>query len=345
MKKERLTLKKIAQEFNVSISTVSKALSDSKEISTETKERIKAFARHYHYKPNNVALSLKNQQSRTLGVIIPEVVHYFFATVIDGIEAVASAQGYNVMVALSNESKERESILIEALSNNFIDGFLLSLSKKTMESGEFSHIQNVIDQGVPVVLFDRVSDQINCDKVIVNDRRGAYDAVQHLIERQRRNIVLITTPDYVSVGKLRTEGYLEALHDAGLSANNELIIRVVETPDSQTDLSYLKTELEHILQTQKVDAIFAVNEIYGAEAMAVLKSYNLRIPEDVAVICFTDGLISKYVSPSLSTVNQHGQEIGKSAAQILIDRLENTEGQEPYYTSIVSCEVIPRESS
>lgn len=345
MKKERLTLKKIAQEFNVSISTVSKALSDSKEISTETKERIKAFARHYHYKPNNVALSLKNQQSRTLGVIIPEVVHYFFATVIDGIEAVASAQGYNVMVALSNESKERESILIEALSNNFIDGFLLSLSKKTMESGEFSHIQNVIDQGVPVVLFDRVSDQINCDKVIVNDRRGAYDAVQHLIERQRRDIVLITTPDYVSVGKLRTEGYLEALHDAGLSANNELIIRVVETPDSQTDLSYLKTELEHILQTQKVDAIFAVNEIYGAEAMAVLKSYNLRIPEDVAVICFTDGLISKYVSPSLSTVNQHGQEIGKTAAQILIDRLENTEGQEPYYTSIVSCEVIPRESS
>lgn len=345
MKKERLTLKKIAQEFNVSISTVSKALSDSKEISTETKERIKAFARHYHYKPNNVALSLKNQQSRTLGVIIPEVVHYFFATVIDGIEAVASAQGYNVMVALSNESKERESILIEALSNNFIDGFLLSLSKKTMESGEFSHIQNVIDQGVPVVLFDRVSDQINCDKVIVNDRRGAYDAVQHLIERQRRDMVLVTTPDYVSVGKLRTEGYLEALHDAGLSANNELIIRVVETPDSQTDLSYLKTELEHILQTQKVDAIFAVNEIYGAEAMAVLKSYNLRIPEDVAVICFTDGLISKYVSPSLSTVNQHGQEIGKTAAQILIDRLENTEGQEPYYTSIVSCEVIPRESS
>lgn len=345
MKKEKLTLKKIAKEFNVSISTVSKALNDSKEISTETKERIKAFARHYHYKPNNIALSLKNQQSRTLGVIIPEVVHYFFATVIDGIEAVASAQGYKVMVALSNESKERESILIEALSNNFIDGFLISLSKKTMESGEFSHIQNVIDEGVPVVLFDRVSDQINCDKVIVNDRRGAYDAVRHLIQRNRQNIVLITTPDYVSVGKLRTEGYLEALQDAGLSTKNKLIIRVVETPDSQTDLRYLKTELEHILQTQKVDAIFAVNEIYGAEAMAVLKSYNLRIPEDVAVICFTDGLISKYVSPSLSTVNQHGQEIGKTAAQILIDRLENSKGQKQYYTSIVTCEVIPRESS
>ena len=345
MKKEKLTLKKIAKEFNVSISTVSKALNDSKEISTETKERIKAFARHYHYKPNNIALSLKNQKSKTLGVIIPEVVHYFFANVIDGIEAVAAAQGYNVMVALSNESKERESILIEALSNNFIDGFLISLSKKTMESGEFSHIQNVIDQGVPVVLFDRVSDQINCDKIIVNDRRGAYDAVQHLIERERRDIVLITTPDYVSVGKLRTEGYLEALHDAGLSANNELIIRVVETPDSQTDLSYLKIELEHILQTQQVDAIFAVNEIYGAEAMAVLKSYNLRIPEDVAVICFTDGLISKYSSPMLSTVNQHGQEIGKTAAHMLIDRLENRRDQKQYYTSIVSCEVIPRESS
>ena len=345
MKKERLTLKKIAKEFNVSIGTVSKALSDSKEISTETKERIKAFARHYQYKPNNVALSLKNQQSRTLGVIIPEVVHYFFANVIDGIEAVAFAQGYKVMVALSNESKERESTLIEALSNNLIDGFLLSLSKKTMESGEFSHIQNVIDQGVPVVLFDRVSDQINCDKVIVNDRRGAYDAVQHLIQRNRQHIVLITTPDYISVGKLRTQGYLEALQDAGLSVKNELIIRVVETPDSRTDLCYLKTELEHILQTQKVDAVFAVNEIYGAEAMTVLKSYNLRIPEDVAVICFTDGLISKYVSPSLSTVNQHGQEIGKTGAHMLIDRLENTKGQETYYTSIITCEVIPRESS
>jgi LacI family transcriptional regulator len=345
MRKESPTLKKIAQELNVSISTVSKALNDSKEISAKTKERIKEFAKHLHYKPNRLALSLKNQQSKTLGVIIPEVVHYFFATVINGIETVASDRGYTLMIAISNESNDRESAILETFYNNYVDGFILSLSKKSLESNEFGHIQSLIDQGLPVVLFDRVSDKINCDKVIVNDRRGAQEAVSHLIERGRREIILISTPDYVSVGKLRTEGYIDALTNAGIKINKDNIIRVIESTNSETNLAYLKMKLKHILQTKKIDAIFAVNEIYGAEAMEVLKSHNLSIPEDVAIICFTDGLISRYSTPALSTVNQHGEEIGIIAANMLIDRIENKNKHLHHFTSVISCTVVHRASS
>ncbi|MEC7454751.1 MAG: LacI family DNA-binding transcriptional regulator, partial [Bacteroidota bacterium] len=281
--KQKITLKKIARELNVSISTVSKALKNSNEIGVETRERIQAFAKFYNYRPNNIALSLKHRKTKTIGVIIPEVVHYFFAQVIDGIERVAHENGYNVVVALSNESHEKEVINMETLADSLIDGFILSLSKGTMQSQDFHHIDEVMSQGMPVVLFDRIADQIECDKVVVDDTQGAYQAVNHLIGKGRKNILLLTTQDYITVGRLRTQGYIKAIQDSSLVLDNELIIKVVDTHNSNAALPSLEAQIEKtISKYPQIDAIFAVNEIYAAAALRVLRQARIQVPDEIA---------------------------------------------------------------
>ena len=211
--KKRITLKEIANELNYSISTVSKALKNSSEIGDDAKEKIKAFAKLYNYKPNNVALSLKNRKTKTIGVIIPEMVHYFFSKVIMGIEKHAKKKGYNVIISVSNESFEKEVLNIETLVDGQIDGLIISLSKETMLKQDFHHINETLDLEIPIVLFDRVSNNIYCDKVIIDDIEGAKKATNHLISNERKNILLITTEDYVNVGRLRTMGYVESLKE------------------------------------------------------------------------------------------------------------------------------------
>ena len=344
--KQKITLKKIAQELNVSISTVSKALKDSTEIGVETRERIQAFAKFYNYRPNNIALSLKHRKTKTIGVIIPEVVHYFFAQVIDGIEKVASEKGYNVIVALSNESHEKEVINMETLADSLIDGFILSLSKGTMQSQDFHHIEEVMSQGMPVVLFDRTADQIECDKVVVDDSQGAYQAVNHLISKGRKNILLLTTQDYITVGRLRTHGYVKAIQDSGLVLDNEFIIKVVDNNNSNSALPNLEDKIEKIISKYpQIDAIIAVNEIYAASALRVLRQANKKVPDEIALVCFTDGLISKFSFPTLTTVSQHSEEIGKKAAKILIDRLSSDDNEIPAKTEVIQCTVVEREST
>ena len=344
--KQKITLKKIAQELNVSISTVSKALKNSNEIGVETRERIQAFAKFYKYRPNNIALSLKHRKTKTIGVIIPEVVHYFFAQVIDGVEKVASKNGYNVIVALSNESHEKEVINMETLADSLIDGFILSLSKGTMQSQDFHHIDEVMSQGMPVVLFDRISDQIECDKVVVDDIQGAYQAVNHLIGKGRKNILLLTTQDYINVGRLRTQGYIKAIQDSTLVLDNELIIKVVDTHNSNAALPALEAQIEKtISKYPQIDAIFTVNEIYAAAALRVLRQARIQVPDKIAVTCFTDGLISKFSTPTLTTVSQHSEEIGKKAAKILIDRLSSDDNEGPPKIEVIKCTVVERESS
>lgn len=344
--KQKITLKKIAQEFNVSISTVSKALKDSHEIGQETRDRIQAFAKFYNYRPNNIALSLKHRKTKTIGVIIPEVVHYFFALIIEGVEQIASQRGYNVVVALSNESLEKEIINMETLADGLIDGFILSLSKETLRMQDYHHINEAMGLGMPVVLFDRTVPEIACDKVVIDDTQGAYNAVMHLFERDRKNILLLTTEDYISVGRLRTQGYFQALQEKGIPLNNDLIIKVVDHENSDIIMSQLEADiLKAFEQHPNIDAIFAVNEIYAAAALRVVRKLELKVPEQVSIICFTDGLISKYSSPTLSTVSQHGEEIGKQAAHLLIDRLESGGENHPVSTSVVPCSIVQREST
>ncbi len=344
--RNKITLKKIAQELNVSISTVSKSLKDSHEIGKETRERIKAFAKSHGYRPNSIALSLKNRKTKTIGVIIPDVVHYFFALVVNGIEQVARKNGYNVVVALSNESFEKEVVNMETLADSLIDGFILSLSKETLKKQDYYHINESINQGMPVVLFDRVVSEIECDKVIVNDFKGAYDATKLLIDKGRENILLLTTEDYINVGRLRTQGYIKAIQDNGLSLENHLIIKVEDSQGPEDDFPELENSIaEAFNKNHKIDGIFAVNEIFAGAALRVLRSLRKVIPKDVGLICFTDGLISKYSYPSLTTVKQHAEEIGKAAAGKLIERLENDNQDMKYEQKVIKSVIIEREST
>lgn len=355
--KRKITLKQIARELDVSISTVSKALSGSKEISEDTTHKIQAFAKLYNYKPNNIALSLKNRKTKTIGILIPEIVHHFFSTVIRGIELVANKRGYNVIVGLSNESFTKEIINMEMLANGSIDGFILSISKETLLKQDYHHFNATINQGMPIVMFDRVVNEVQCDKVIVDDFNGAVKAVQMLIDKGCKNIALITTLDYVSVGRLRTQGYIEAIEDNKMVANSNLILKIDDSLDVENHLEILENEIEKFFELNKnIDGIFAVNELYAVSAMKVAKKLGYSIPDDIQVIGFTDGVLSKHSTPTLTTVSQHGQKMGEQAANLLIDRLEsdNTEYEQyivnkasksDYIKLVIETEIIEREST
>ena len=337
--KKRLTLKLIAKELDVSVSTVSKALRDSAEISEDTRQKIKAFAKLYNYKPNNIALSLKNRKTKTIGVIIPEIVHHYFTTVISGIEQVANEKGYHVIICTSNNSFDKEVINLEILANGSTDGFILSVAKETQQKGDYHHLTEVIEQGMPLVMFDRVIEGINCDKVIIDDMLGAKKAVKHLVEIGCKKIGLITTIDYVSVGKLRTRGYREALKESNIPINEDLILKVEDFDQSEL-------EIQAFLKDKKVDAVFAVNEHFAIYAIKALKEQGLDVPRDVSVIAFTDGELSKRFMPSLTTINQHGEEMGAQAARLLIRKLENDEAEdEPFETIIIETSLVKRNST
>lgn len=344
--RKQVTLKQIAKELDVSISTVSKALRNSIEISDDTKEKVQAFAKLYNYKPNNIALSLKNRKTKTIGVIIPEIVHYFFSKVISGIEEVALERGYNVIVGLSNESFDTEVINMETLANGSIDGFILSISRETLLLQDYHHFNETINQGMPIVMFDRVVNEINCDKVVVDDLSGAYKATTKLIKTGCKNIGIITTNDYVNVGKLRTQGYLDALNDHGIEPEASLILKLEDKLASEMFLDDLEKTIEGFFkENPELDSVFAVNELYAVSAMKVARKLGLKVPVDIKVIGFTDGVLSKHATPTLSTMRQHGEQIGRKAAELLIDRLEKEEEDEHYKTVVIETELIEREST
>ena len=341
--KRKITLKQIPKELDVSISTVSKSLRNSLEIGEETRLKVQAFAKFYNYKPNNIALSLKNRKTKSIGIIIPEIVHYFFSTVINGIEQVANENGYSVVICLSDDSFDKEVLNMEMLANGSIDGFIMSLSKETQYKGDFHHITEVINQGMPVVMFDRVTNDILCDKVIIDDKAAAYEAVQSLIDNGRKKIALVTTVDYVSVGKLRTDGYEKALLDNGLPFNEDLIIKIEDVDTCEITISQL-------LHDRAFDAVFAVNELFAVTIIKTANKMGLKVPEDLAVIAFTDGIISKYSTPSITTVSQSGEKMGNKAAKMLIERLEaehddDDEENENYTTEVIETHLIQREST
>ena len=338
--KRKITLKQIAKELDVSISTVSKSLRNSPEIGEETRLKVQAFAKFYNYKPNNIALSLKNRKTKTIGIIIPEIVHHFFSTVINGIEQVANENGYSVIICLSDDSFDKEVLNMEMLANGSIDGFIMSLSKETQFRGDFHHITEVINQGMPVVMFDRVTNDILCDKVIIDDQSAAYEAVQSLIDKGRKKIALVTTVDYVSVGKLRTDGYIKALLDNGISFDENLIIKI-------EDIDTCEITIGKLLEDKAIDAVFAVNELFAVTIIKTANKIGLNVPKDLAVIAFTDGMISKYSTPTIATVSQNGIKMGIKSAKMLIERLESEENEEDenYKTEIIETHLIEREST
>jgi len=337
--KQKITLKKIAKEFGVSISTVSKALKDSHEISSELKDKIQAFAKYYHYKPNSLALNLRNQNTKTIGVIIPEIVHHFFTTVIMGIEELANDKGYNVMICLSNESYEKEVLNLEMLASGVVDGIIASVSKEAEEKDDYRHFNELINNGIPLVMFDRVVDEINCSKVIADDKGGAILATQKLIKNGCKRIALLTTPDYVTVGNERREGYLTALNNYNIAVDPDLIIKIDDKLAIDKQLSVLFEGDNY------PDGIFAVNEIYAATVMKVARKYGYNIPEDIEVIGFTDGLISEFTTPSLTTVAQHGRTMGRKSCELLLDEIDSQDTEYQYKTNLIKTDLTIRDST
>ena len=337
--KAKITLKKIAKEFDVSISTVSKALNDSHEISLELKEKIKAFAKYYNYRPNSLALKLRNQETKTIGIIIPQIVHYFFTTVISGVEHIANKNGYNVMICLSHESYEKELLIMDMLANGVVDGIIVSVAKQTDEIGDYNHFKELIENRIPLVLFDRKIDDINCNKVLIDDFGGGYLAVKHLIDVGCRNIAILTTPDHVTVGVDRLDGYIKALEDNDLQLVESLIIKIKEDKDLHHQISTLFD------REDPPDGIFAVNEIYAATTLKIAKEKGFTVPDNLAIIGFTDGLISEFSSPPLTSVAQHGFEMGEKSMEILLDEINNQDPNYKFKTKIIETNIVKREST
>lgn len=335
--KQKITIKTIAKELGVSTSTVSKALKDSHEISIETKERIQAYANHYNYKPNHLALQLRNQKTKVIGVILPKIVHHFFSTVIKGIEDGANAKGYNIMVCFSNESHKKEVETLKVLSNGSVDGIIVSVANETLENKDFTHFSDLVSEEIPLVMCDRVINDILCDKVVVDDVGAGYKATRHLLDNGRKRIALITTPDHVNVGSLRKQGYEKALIESYIKTDENLIVRIDEKQN-------IKAQIENVFE-EDIDGVFAVNEIYAANSMRIAKEKGLHIPDDISIIGFTDGLISEYSSPSITTIAQHGFTMGRQAVDLLIERIENETADFKAKRIVISSDLKVREST
>jgi len=334
---KRVTIKEIAQHLNVSISTVSKALNDSNEISETTRKKVKKYAKSLNYRPNKLALSLKNKRTRTIAVIIPNILNNFFSKVFAGIEEVAAAKNYTLISCISNESYEKEVKTVEFLNNGSMEGLIISIAKETQLKNDYNHFQKAIDFGVEIVLFDRVTDQIDCDKVIVDDFEGAYHATKHLLQTGCENIAVISLIDSLNVGKLRVEGYKQAISESNKKLNVALVIRIDKTKD-------FNSQLEPILSKYKIDGLLCLEEKSALKSSIFVKSIGYKIPDDLSIICFTNGQIPRYITPSITTISQHAKKIGMAAANKLISRLENP-NKDGYSTEIIKTTFIEREST
>jgi LacI family transcriptional regulator len=339
--RRKITLKDIARELEVSISTVSKALKNSEEIGRDTKEKVQAFAKLYNYKPNNIAISLKNKHTRNIGVIIPDIVHHFFTTVFRGIEKYANSRGYNVIVCVSDDSFNKEVINMEMLANGSIDGFILSLADETLEKGDFTHLKQIREQGIPLVCFDRTTAEVECDKVIINDTDISYEVVTKLIKDKRKRIGLVTNIGFGDVSNKRAKGYKKALLENNLIYDENLVLRLAYHDVNEQQIS-------EFFKTQNVDAVLCVNEIFAMHCMGMAQTLGFSVPEDIAFVGFSDGILSKFSKPPLTAVAQHGDQMGQTAAEILIGKIEaemDEEDIETYRTEIIQATLIERGST
>jgi LacI family transcriptional regulator len=341
MKYNQVTIKDIARELGISPSTVSRALKDHPDISVETKKAVNELAERLNYQPNVVALSLRQSKTNTIGVIIPEIVHFFFSTIISGIEDVAYRAGYNVIVTQSNESLNREMSDMKALFNSRVDGMLMSISRETTN---FDHIESTLAKGVPMVFFDRVYDTPTSSKVIVDDFAGAKEATLHLIEQGYKRIAHLEGPPNLEISLQRLKGYEEALRESNHPYLEEL---VVTCPYGSIEEGRRATE-ELLRLKNPPDAIFASNDPAAMGAMQAIKEKGLKIPDNVAVVGFSNWFFSAMMDPPLTSVDQPGFEMGQEAAKLLIRQIEKKnkdEGELMPETKILKTRLIVRASS
>ena len=336
--RNKTTLQQLAAELNLSISTVSKALKNSYEINEKTIARVQALAKKYNYRPNRMALSLKSNETKTIGVIIPNILNYFFSKVLLGIEEEANSNGYQIIICLSNNQFQKEADSLQLLSDGSVDGFILSIARETQAKHLNIHFKKIINEGYPIVMFDRVSEKIECDKVVIDDFKAAYDATKYLLSQGRKKIALISTINDLNIGKYRINGYKKALKDNIANRNEELIVII----NNKKEYNAVITKLfdEH----SDLDGIFATDNVSAITALKIANLKGLKVPENIGVIGFSDNKISRLSFPTLTTVSQNALDIGKNSAKMLIERLKN-DTSEDFKTKVIKTDLVIREST
>lgn len=331
-----ITMKDIARELNVSVATVSRALKDNKKISKEQRERIQQYAREHNFTPNVIAESLRNSKikpQKIIGVILPQFTHFYFSSVLGGIEEEASSYGYRIMVAQSNESYEREVKICKSFYENKVCGIIVSQAKDT---NKYEHFQKLIDRGVPLVFYDRICTGVDASRVVVDDYMGAYMAVTHLIETGCKKIAYYGMSMKLEISKNRFNGYKDALLRHGLQLNENFIIYC----DNRADAEAVTPEL--LGCEDRPDAFFAINDDTAIGILYVAKRMGFRVPEDISICGFTNGYRAIACDPMLTTVEQRGTMVGKEAANILIGQVEGVIPRDKVQKRIVRTRLIIR---
>jgi len=309
----KITIKMLAKELGLSVSTVSKAISDSHEISMQTKLRVNEVAKKLNYVPNHFASSLGTGNSKTIGVVIPEVVDSFFAQAINGIEAVAVEKGYHVMIYLTHESFEKEKSILKDFENGRVDGVLLSVSRETTQT---THVDDLMKKGVPLVFFDRVIDEIATTKITTNDYEMAYQATTHLVKKGCQQILFLSFSNLLAISNKRLNGYKNALQDKDIKVSNHNILQFKNDP--KKDFLLLKKKLNAL---NRADGILASVEKFAFTSYQACEALQLNIPADVQIISFSNLEAASFMNPPLTTVSQPAFEMGKTAATILMKAL------------------------
>lgn len=329
-------MKDIAKKFGVSVTTVSRALKDFPRISLEKRRAIQQYAHDNNFTPNAIAVSLHNSRikpMKVIGVILPEFVHYYFSSVLAGIEAMASRHGYRIMAAQSMEDYEREVQICRSFLENKVCGIIVSQAKNTKK---YDHFQKLIDKGIPVVFYDRICTGINASRVVVDDYCGAFTAVTHLIETGCRRIAFFGSSMTLEISKNRFNGYKDALLKHGFEVDESLVYFC----DNRTEAERITPPI--LSSDNPPDGFFAVNDDTAIGALYAAKRMGLRVPEDVSICGFTNGERSKACDPMLTTVDQHGQKVGEEAASIIIGKAEKTIPDDKVQKRLVRTKLIIR---
>jgi len=331
------TITDIAKKLGISASTVSRALSDHPDINASTKKRVKKLAKECNYKPNPIAQSLKNNRTTIIGVIVPEIKHDFFSSAISGIEEIAYHAGYTIIVCQSNENFEREVVNTNALIQQRVAGIVASISQNTKNS---NHFKSVIERGIPLVFFDRVCEDVSTSKVVIDDSKSAFDAVSYLINKGYKKIAHFAGPKVLGICKRRLNGYTDALIKAHVPIMKELICYGgLHEIDGYNSMDYLLRK--NIIP----DAIFAVNDPVAIGAFQKIKEVGLKIPGDIGIVGFSNNKITSLVDPAITTIDQPSFEMGKKAAEILIELIESDKKNGRPKTITLDTKLIVRDST
>lgn len=336
MKKHQVTILDIAKELKISKSTVSRALTNDPNIRAETKAKILELAEKWDYQRNLLALSLSKSTTNTIGIIVPDFKSSFFPNVILGAQQVAEQAGYNILICQSNEQYDIEVKNSKLMMANQVDGLLISLCRETRN---FAHLEVFQRKGIPIVLFNRVTDDIKCAKVIVDDYDGAFRAVEHLIKKGRKRIAHLGGPSSLKLSEKRLNGYRAALRKYKIPEDEELILSY------NLDIDRVKIYVNHLLSLEKTpDAIFTVNDPTAIEVIQIIKKKKLSVPDDIAVVGFSDDAVSLLIDPPLTTVSQPVFEMGQIAAELLIDHFKKDISQWKPIVKVLDTKLVVRKS-